>query len=586
MKNRLLLHGIALLSVIPPVLAAQIAVGPNVQVSAAHAGDTHYEVLVAADPTNPKHLIVGSFYYPDDNTENGSMVYASFDGGVTWQPTLAGEELLHTSDPAVAYGPGGVAYYVAAVLPEEGQRTMRLFRSPDGGRSWEPPSTFTYTDREYITVDHTGGKHHGRIYVNGNNRIPRGVSDIVMFYSTDEGRTFHGPGKREGFGKFTVDNMGNAVVTSDGTVVALIGEAGREKQHVLRSTTSVDGGISFTPAVTIDRFVVGGNRKGAQNNVNAQPMLAIDPGSASWRDRLYAVWPDRRAGRSQIFFAWFADKGATWSASRAINDNAPDDATDQLMPNVAVNRDGVVAVMWYDRRNHPDNLGWDVRMAASLDGGENFLPSVEVSEEGTRFDASQRWTALRPWTQRSAPSKGKEGVQTLQVSLNTFMFMGGDTAGFAAGADGVFHPVWVDSRTGTPQIWTAAVSVHRQVPERASFAEARDLSGQLTVELSQPRFDQVAGTLTVVARLANVSGDALRGPFRVQVKSLDSDFGRMTVDDAVDGWVFSAGELATGAMSDPQLVRFRLSDRKPFRGEKRYQLGLLKLSFTVQGAGR
>jgi hypothetical protein len=35
----------------------------------------------------------------------------------------------------------------------------------------------------------------------------------------------------------------------------------------------------------------------------------------------------------------------------------------------------------------------------------------------------------------------------------------GDTAGLAADAGGVFHPVWIDNRTGVPQMWTATVKV-------------------------------------------------------------------------------------------------------------------------------
>ena len=38
----------------------------------------------------------------------------------------------------------------------------------------------------------------------------------------------------------------------------------------------------------------------------------------------------------------------------------------------------------------------------------------------------------------------------------------GDTAGLAAAADGTFHPLWVDHRTGTPQVWTATVTVTKK----------------------------------------------------------------------------------------------------------------------------
>jgi hypothetical protein len=64
------------------------------------------------------------------------------------------------------------------------------------------------------------------------------------------------------------------------------------------------------------------------------------------------------------------------------------------MPTVAVNRDGVVGVAWYDRRDNPDNLGWWVRFRASRDGGETFLPSARVSEAPSSYGASEQWTVL------------------------------------------------------------------------------------------------------------------------------------------------------------------------------------------------
>jgi hypothetical protein len=121
------------------------------------------------------------------------------------------------------------------------------------------------------------------------------------------------------------------------------------------------------------------------------------------------------------------------------------------MPEIAVNRTGVVGVMWYDRRDHPDNLGWDVRFAASFDGGASFLPSVKASERGTSFPSG---------ASRDARPAAKPGDERAQINngRDSFTFMGGDTAGLAADAAGVFHLVWVDNRTGVPQVWTAMVT--------------------------------------------------------------------------------------------------------------------------------
>ena len=240
--------------------------------------------------------------------------------------------------------------------------------------------------------------------------------------------------------------MGNAVVASDGTLVGVYVEG---SNRGIYSIWSVDGGASLAASAKIDDYAAGGERKGTVlGNANAEPALAIDATGGRFADRLYVIWPDRRSGHSRIMFSSSADRGRTWSAARAIDDVAPTTLTDQFMPEIAVNKDGVVGVTWYDRRDHPDNLGWDVRFTASVDGGATFLPSVKVSEHGTSFPAG---TSREPRTGRAQIDAGRD----------SFTFMGGDTAGLAADASGVFHAVWVDNHTGVPQVWSATVSMQR-----------------------------------------------------------------------------------------------------------------------------
>jgi hypothetical protein len=117
----------------------------------------------------------------------------------------------------------------------------------------------------------------------------------------------------------------------------------------------------------------------------------------------------------------------------------PDDGENgygAYMPAIAVNKAGVVTVTWYDRRGLPTAPGsrapfhapgCNVRIRVSLDGGETWRPSVKVNEK------------------------------TIQASVWELR----DTAGLAADAAGAFHPVWIDDRTGTKQVWTARVNVRR-----------------------------------------------------------------------------------------------------------------------------
>jgi hypothetical protein len=76
--------------------------------------------------------------------------------------------------------------------------------------------------------------------------------------------------------------------------------------------------------------------------------------------------------------------------------------------------------LWYDRQDNPDNIGYWPQFSASFDGGETWLPSVRVSDSPNMASDDTRMNQRR---------------------------------------HGVFHPVWIDNRTGVPQIWTATVRV-------------------------------------------------------------------------------------------------------------------------------
>ena len=443
------------------IAPSTIHVGPNVRVSDLHSRDTHYEVVIAAHPRDASRIIAASIIYPEGVPTFGTIVYQSTDGGLTWNPARGLSGLGHTGDPALAYSPEGLAYYVASSLPDAGDRRLLLFRSPDGGANWDGPFPLTYMDREYITVDASDGPRRGRVYVNGNNRVPRTVSDFVVFQSSDSGRTFAGPGTRKDFGTVQATVMGNSVLATDGSLIGVYVEAmpasGGPARSSIESIRSVDGGVSLGGTAKIDDYVAGGERKGGLlGNANAEPMLAIDPTTGRFTNRLYVVWPDRRSGHSQILFSSSTDNGRSWSPSRRINDNPASDTTDQFMPEIAVNRDGVVGVMWYDRRDHPDNLGWDARFIASYDGGASFTASVRVSERGASFAPG----TSRERRQVAAPTDDQQRlIAQINAGRDSFTFMGGDTAGLAADAAGNFHAAWIDNRTGTPQIWTAAISV-------------------------------------------------------------------------------------------------------------------------------
>ncbi len=420
--------------------SVKIDVGPNVQVSLPFADKLHREVVAVADPSDPKKLLAAAMCLQKDN-RFAVIGYRSEDGGKTWQTCFTREQPTEAQcDPTLAAGPDGLVYLAIQVAkhPTTGPNpaNFHFFRSQDSGKSWEtlavvsPPKATdkpTDLDRPFIGVDRTNGPHRGRVYCASNWGN--------FHWSTDQGQTFqHQTVAMDSTNvlKFT----SSPVTLSDGKMIFV-------HQHWLQTlhqpcglavVESDDGGSTLRPLAKLEPRWKDQTR---YTDGHSSPLVAVDQ-----RDRLFAVWGDGdHPGRDRILFARSDNKGKTWTRPTIISEQPADQTGDYnaLMPALAVNKDGVIAVCWYDRRGlpvpdrnfrSPDNTGsgCNVRLRVSLDGGETWQPSVQVN---------------------STPIKAK--VHALR-----------DTMGLVADAEGTFHPFWIDDRTGKQQVWTAPVRVLRE----------------------------------------------------------------------------------------------------------------------------
>jgi hypothetical protein len=590
----------------------KITVGPNVQVSSARAQENHGEVLVAADPSDPNRLIGCSMIFPDPLQRRWSdgITYFSDDGGIHWTPSLYVDSgAMGTGDPACGFGPSGKAYSVylqPAAKPE--MDDVLVYRSANGGKTWAPPSHIDWIDREYITVDTTGGKHNGRIYINGTGlagllehsleeamggggeggrAIPIGIS---IQSSSDGGSTFRPPTKHLTAPPHWILGMGNGVVLSDGTYVAVFGEQRDQAKLAekppysapnswLNVITSADGGETYTPATVVSDWYMNYGEIGSTSSI--VPVIGVDNSPGPFRDRLYIVWPDFRSGRGQILLSYSTDKGKKWSKPRVVNDDrawlAPAKGPDDVMPVVAVNKNGVVGIMWYDRRDNPQNYGWWVRFATSNDGGETIGPSVRVSTAPASIRLQDQMK-LEGFSRGGGKPQSREKGGNLQANIGfgtMFTFNGGHTAGMAADAGGHFHPFWIDNRTGVEQIWTASVSVDgAAVVNGAKELETlADVTDKVTLDFRNSEFDRATGAVSMDAYLGNTSDATMHEPILLRILSVDSKIGKPTIENANNHepgpgavWDFSDAVanknigLAAGEVSKPIRLNFRLTD--------------------------
>ena len=85
----------------------------------------HVETMLAANPTDPRHLLASSIIMPKD--KNGKFLfrtraYVSRDAGRTWKASPLPDENLW--DPIVAFTPRGTALFVCLPPP----RSLSVFR--------------------------------------------------------------------------------------------------------------------------------------------------------------------------------------------------------------------------------------------------------------------------------------------------------------------------------------------------------------------------------------------------------------------------------------------------------------------------
>jgi hypothetical protein len=439
------------------------------------------ETAIVVDPHDFGHIVTGYNDYRAGWPIGGGFS-TSFDRGKTWHDGLMtfpaliapadfpgfAEPPVGTGDPAVAFANDGTVYHsslgFSASFCENG---VFVYRSDNGGVAWWRPLVATgrglvdywpYAldcsvglDKEYMTVDTSGGPHDGRIYVTYTRFFFEGStsyfeSPIYLSYSDDKGETWTVAGEINGSSanlcEFQVDTTGGTgpgasgadatpydcdesqfsvpVVGADGTLyVQFVNEQNSSEWQpavdefddqvlVVRvnpDTFAVDGPYQVTmlaDGATNYPFNADGRQTICNGGwrLNAYGNIAIGPSG-----ELYSVWADNRNGdefpyptflnpdgtcpgglqtSTDVFISESKDGGVTWSVAKKISKDPPN--FDNWFPWVAVGKNGLVAVVYYDRRVSGDNTLTDAWVATSWSG--KWWKELRVSDTSSDFSTA------------------------------------------------------------------------------------------------------------------------------------------------------------------------------------------------------
>ena len=376
------------------------------------------ETPIAVNPTNPLNFIVGG---NDWNYNDGCSVNASFDGGRSWTATLPNGFLPGVSkytndpavagtgrydyggDPAIAFGPNGVAYYACFGYQASPPYNVALLlsRSTDGGRTWQAGGTADpltqaavwqgngiskgsrgqFPDHEQMHVAADGTIYVTWAQFNGNGSH----SPVYVATSTDGGRSFSlaqkvtsGSVRSDQDQRITTDpRTGTAYLTFDNSIQGGKGTA-------MYVATSTDRGVSWSAPSRLGTFqnpvclfppncfnISGAPFRGP----GSYPVPAFDP----TRGRLHVAYTDIVGGLGQVFLTSASASDLTrWTAPAVV---AATSSGDRLNVEMSIERtSGRIDIQTYDR-SYTSNRLVDVTYASSPDGGATWT-SQRVTKSG------------------------------------------------------------------------------------------------------------------------------------------------------------------------------------------------------------
>jgi hypothetical protein len=556
---------IAALSIIVAVPAigqrarTRIVVGPNVTVSRQNPQLDHTEFLVAQDPANSRRLLACIMLWSSERNRLATGIYGSFDGGNSWRMLFNDTSSYEVWDPACAFGGNGEMLFSTIPFGEASRDSDAtvIYRSTDAGKTWSKPFRLSFEDRQYFTVDRTGKKYDGRIYlhVNGGVQDTSGRSlrrEVHLYYSTDNGQTFIGPIVPPESDSFTYQLTipGQGTVLDDGTLLIPYWTMHQPKDGKgpsvshLEVFSTTDGGAHVEPGIVVGKMTSCGDI--------TLPTISVDRSRGPFAGRVYLAWGERRAGRCRILLASSSDNGKHWTSPILVDDTRAAEDTlngpDAFLPAMTVNKDGIVGVMWYDRREDVKNRGHRLRFAASIDGGQTMTRSVPVSTAAYTYPRPERIP-----TTATIQGGGSRRARRPTESLSTNVIYGprlydgvGDTDGMTSGNDGRFHLFWVDNRTRISQLYTAPVTVIGRVTKNGApeLDSLENITKKLEARYTRVVYDGSSHTVSLDVTLRNTSTDTVRGPLKLRATKLESNVGDVVASNADNG------ELGPGAIWD------------------------------------
>ena len=319
-------------------------VGANVNVTQRPL--SQFGVSVAVDPTDRGTVVLAALGGSGSSTGFPTALRAfSRDGGATWTVVEGLPSNFGSFSPSVAFDAFGNCFLALVNDPTFGDPRLELFVSTDGGATFDP-----------VALPALDG-------LETNVSVAAGFGAVWLAFEGYDGsvriKTLAAPVTATGqVGAFTLQSLPDSLdgrrpdvaMRPGGAAVVAYGHGVFTQTPTVSAQLDGDG----LGAAGFGQRIPVANVPGYPNF--PRPRLAVDGSSG----RIYLAYPDRQKGNGpEEIRLNFSDDATDWSAALSVND--PIASVHRTLPDLAVDDNGAVGVVWYDFRNGGAQLWGDVR---------------------------------------------------------------------------------------------------------------------------------------------------------------------------------------------------------------------------------
>jgi len=294
---------------------------------------------------------------------------------MTWTFPGVIEPGVFRSDPVLDADKDGNVFYNS--LTNSPEFLCDVFKSSDGGSSWDGGTFAQGGDKQWMTIDKTDGSGSGHNYSFWTSSFSVCSPDFFT-RSTDGGASFEDcvsiPNDPQ-WGTLTVNSDGDLYVGGTIGFDFVVAKSINAKNPAvtvswnMNTVVDLDGSISFGE---------GPNPGG----LLGQTWIAVDTSGGPYHNNVYLLCTVDRHSSSDpadVMFARSTDGGVSWSSPIRINDD-PGTTAYQWFGTMSVAPSGRIDVVWLDTRDNSVSNISALYYSNSTDGGATWSTNERLSD--------------------------------------------------------------------------------------------------------------------------------------------------------------------------------------------------------------